>query len=186
MEKKTVLCVIDVQNDFITGSLANEEAQKKVPNIVEKINSMTTENCECILVTCDSHEVNYLESMEGNKLPVEHCIARTEGWLIEKSVMEALMNASKRGIDVKIFDKPTFGSRDMIDYIDDYIFIDDCVFELLGFCTDICVVSNAILLKTLVYDNAEVSVIADCCAGVTPETHDAALKTMSMCQINII
>ena len=186
MDRKTVLCVIDVQNDFITGSLANEEAQKKVPNIVAKINSMTLDNCKSILVTCDTHEFDYLNTKEGNKLPVEHCIERTWGWLIEKSVMDALIAAERRGIDVKYFDKPTFGSRDMIDYIDDYIFIDDCDFEVLGFCTDICVVSNTILLKSLVYDVSEVSVIADCCAGVTPESHEAALKTMLMCQINII
>ena len=187
MERKTVLCVIDVQNDFITGSLANEDAQKKIHNIVNKINSMNPKNCERIILTYDTHDSNYLNTREGKKLPVEHCIEDTDGWLIEESVYDAIIAAEERGIKLAIFKKPTFGSLDMMRYVDTFLrFPCNCDFEILGFCTDICVITNALLLKSHVYEDAAVTVISDCCAGVTPETHEAALKVMSMCQINVI
>ena len=187
MEEKIVLCVIDVQNDFITGSLANEEAQKKVPNIVEKINSMTPENCDHIFVTMDTHNEDYLKTKEGEKLPFVHCVKDTEGWQLAPTVAEAIKNAEKRGVPVRVFKKPTFGSVAM--GVMTALLTRDGIkrrFEFVGFCTDICVVSNALMVKANVYENCEVDVIENCCAGVTPESHEAALTTMKMCQINII
>lgn len=182
MEKKKILVVVDVQNDFITGSLRNEDAIKTVPNIVKKINDFEG---DAIYVTLDTHGVNYLRTKEGEKLPVKHCIKYTEGWLIEKSVKEALDDAQNRGIEVKYFEKPTFGSHDLY-YKFRWMPQDELEIEVLGFCTDICVVSNALAIKTAVYENGNVTVDASCCAGVTPESHKAALLTMKMCQINVV
>ena len=182
MEKKKILVVVDVQNDFITGSLRNEDAIKTVPNIVKKINDFEG---DAIYATLDTHGVNYLRTKEGEKLPVKHCIKYTEGWLIEKSVKEALDDAQNRGIEVKYFEKPTFGSHDLFCKFR-WKPQDEFEVEVLGFCTDICVVSNALAIKTAVYENGNVTVDASCCAGVTPESHKAALLTMKMCQINVV
>lgn len=190
---KKILILIDVQNDFITGSLANEEAQKKVPNIVKKIREFKG---DAIMVTRDTHAENYLETREGKNLPVVHCVEGTEGWSIEPNVQAALNDAALRNIDVEYIDKPTFGSYDLVgeignilditDYDDEGEFnLEDSQIELIGFCTDICVVSNAILLKASLFENCDLSVDASCCAGVTPESHTAALTTMKMCQITV-
>ena len=179
-----ILCVIDCQNDFITGALRNEEAIKKIPNIVEKIRKFDGDR---ICVTTDTHFDNYLETREGIALPVKHCIAGSDGWNIEPNVKAALHDASLRNISVIYIEKPTFGSYELVNNLRlTYGRYADVSIELIGFCTDICVVSNAILLKAAFYNNADIFVDASCCAGVTPETHDAALKTMKMCQINII
>ena len=180
--KKKILVVIDVQNDFITGSLRNEEAIKKVPNIVKKIREF---NGDLIFVTQDTHPEDYLETKEGQKLPVTHCVKDTEGWNIESNVKAALDDATLRNIPVTYFNKPTFGSVELFDFLDCF---DDreCDVEFVGYCTDICVVSNALLAKAALYEKSEITVDAACCAGVTPETHKAALTTMKMCQINII
>jgi nicotinamidase-related amidase len=183
METRKVLAVIDVQNDFITGSLRNEEAIKKVPNIVKKINEF---DGDAIFYTMDTHQENYMETNEGKKLPVVHCVKGTEGWQIEDSVMDALTDADRRGIKVVRVEKPTFGSYDLVEEIKRVSLWADLDIEFVGFCTDICVVSNALLVKAAFYDKARVSVIEDCCAGVTPETHFAACKTMQMCQIDVI
>jgi nicotinamidase-related amidase len=183
METRKVLAVIDVQNDFITGSLRNEEAIKNVPNIVKKINEF---DGDAIFYTMDTHSENYMESNEGKKLPVVHCVKGTEGWQIEDSVMAALTAASKRGVKVVRVEKPPFGSYDLVEEIKRISLWADLDIEFVGFCTDICVVSNALLVKAAFYNKADVKVVENCCAGVTPESHDAALATMRMCQIDVI
>ena len=185
MEKKKILVCIDVQNDFITGALRNEEAIKKVPNIVEKINSF---DGDAIFYTMDTHWEDYLQTKEGQKLPFTHCVKRTEGWEIEPTVMEALTNAKNSGIPVAKIEKPTFGSFGLVDSIRNFNFgkPTDMDIEFVGFCTDICVVSNALMVKAAFYDRADIKVDSNCCAGVTPESHEAALTTMKMCQIDIV
>lgn len=182
-----ILTVIDTQDDFISGSLRNEEAIKAVPNIVKKIDNF---DGDVIYVTQDTHNPDYLYTPEGNKLPVVHCVNRSNGWMINKDVQNALNEAYLRGIDVIYVEKPTFGSFDLIDYIKEDI--DKCDeyekvnIEFVGFCTDICVVSNVLIAKAAFYDRAKIQVDASCCAGVTPESHKAALLTMKMCQVDII
>ena len=183
MDTRKVLVVIDVQNDFITGSLRNEEAIKNVPNIVKKINEF---DGDAIFYTMDTHPENYMETNEGKKLPVVHCVKGTEGWQIEDSVMDALTDADRRGIKVVRVEKPTFGSYDLVEEIKHVSLWADLDIEFVGYCTDICVVSNALLVKAAFYDKANIKVVENCCAGVTPETHEAALTTMKMCQIEII
>lgn len=178
-----VLVVVDMQNDFITGSLGTKEAQAIVPNVKKKIDEAVA-NGDLIVFTRDTHFKNYLETNEGQKLPVEHCIKDTDGWRIPADLMPS--DGYKR---VKICDKYTFGYYNLgprlIDWDWEWGHERIAEIELVGLCTDICVVSNALLLKAEFYDTCEISVDATCCAGVTPETHEAALKTMEMCQINV-
>ena len=183
METRKILVVIDVQNDFITGALRNEEAIKNVPNIVKKIREF---NGDAIFYTMDTHEENYLQTNEGQKLPVVHCVKGTEGWNIETNVQAALNDAKLRNIKVVCVEKPTFGSFDLVDEIKRVSLWANLDIEFVGFCTDICVVSNALMAKAAFYDKATVKVVENCCAGVTPETHFAACKTMQMCQIDVI
>jgi len=185
MKTKKVLVVIDCQNDFITGALRNEEAIKAVPNIVKKINEF---DGDYILVTMDTHESNYLETNEGKKLPVVHCVKGTEGWQLQEDIKKVLIEFdAKEGKNVMYFHKPTFGSQAMAEFLDlDEAFEGNLDIEYVGFCTDICVVSNVLMEKAILYDRANITVDASCCAGVTPESHKAALTTMKMCQINVI
>lgn len=185
MKTKKVLVVIDCQNDFITGALRNEEAIKAVPNIVKKINEF---DGDYILVTMDTHESNYLETNEGKKLPVVHCVKATEGWQLQPDIKDALINADvNKNQNVMYFHKPTFGSQAMAEFLElDEVFEGNLDIEYVGFCTDICVVSNVLMEKAILYDRANITVDASCCAGVTPESHKAALTTMKMCQINVI
>jgi len=183
METRKILVVIDVQNDFITGALRNEEAIKNVPNIVKKIREF---NGDAIFYTMDTHEENYLQTNEGQKLPVVHCVKGTEGWNIETNVQAALNDAKLRNIKVVCVEKPTFGSFDLVDEIKRVSLWANLDIEFVGFCTDICVVSNALMVKAAFYDKATVKVVENCCAGVTPESHEAALTTMKMCQIDVI
>lgn len=179
-----VLVVVDMQNDFITGSLGTKEAQAIVPNVKQKV-AEAVKNGDLIIYTRDTHFDYYLESKEGKKLPVEHCIAGTNGWRIPDELLPPgdYENAH-------IIDKYTFGDYELPCTLSQLLPEDDGDFlcdeiELLGLCTDICVVSNALLLKSYFYNDVEISVDATCCAGVTPESHEAALKTMEMCQINV-
>jgi len=186
MKKKKILVIIDCQNDFITGSLRNEEAIKVVPNIVEKINNF---NGDYILVTMDTHDENYLETKEGKMLPVKHCIKGTDGWKINKDIQDAICLAEGKndGNRVIYFEKPTFGSTVMAEFLEmDKDFEGNLEIEFLGFCTDICVISNVLAEKAILYDRAEITVDATCCAGVTPEKHKSALEVMKSCQIKII
>lgn len=175
-----ILVVVDMQNDFVSGSLGTAEAQAIVPAVKAKIAEYQA-NGDIIIYTRDTHFSNYLATPEGNKLPVEHCIRDTWGWEIVDGVYIDGCN---------VLNKVTFGSTDLVDYIEDYIAMNEQTnpiteIELIGLCTDICVVSNALSVKMYFYDCCEISVDSACCAGVTPESHEAALLTMKMCQINI-
>ena len=166
---KKTLIVVDMQNDFIDGSLGTKEAQAIVPNVKKKIEEYKARGDE-IIFTRDTHFDDYLETNEGKHLPVKHCIKHTHGWQIS----DELGNC----VGYKVIDKVTFG-------FDKWYAFDFEAIELVGLCTDICVVSNALILKAL-FPEIEISVDASCCAGVTPESHKAALTTMKMCQINVI
>lgn len=185
MKTKKILIVIDCQNDFIDGSLRNEEAIKAVPNIVKKIKEF---DGDYILVTMDTHESNYLETNEGKMLPVVHCVKGTQGWQMNPDIKNALINADvHKNQNVMYFHKPTFGSQAMAEFLElDEAFDGNLEIEYVGFCTDICVISNVLMEKAILYDRASITVDASCCAGVTPEKHKAALETMKSCQINII
>ena len=175
---KKLLVVVDMQKDFIDGSLGTAEAQAIVPNVIKKIEDWDGDS---IIATLDTHDDNYLNTREGHFLPVPHCIASTDGHCIETGVFNALQN-KKDGCSVTIMTKPTFGSTKLqqIAATAHYDYI-----ELVGLCTDICVVSNAMLLKAALPE-VDIAVDASCCAGVTPEAHDAALRTMASCQIVIL
>lgn len=165
------LIVVDMQNDFIDGSLGTKEAQAIVPNVKGKIAEYHRRG-DRIIFTRDTHGEDYLSTPEGKKLPVEHCIKGTEGWEIAE------------GLEVPncdYIDKPSFGWTHWKDNSD----LGFGEIELIGLCTDICVVSNALILKAT-FPYTEITVDASCCAGVTPQTHQAALDTMKMCQINVV
>ena len=169
---KKMLIVVDMQNDFITGSLGSPQAQMILPNVKAKIEHYR-QNGDKILFTRDTHYDNYLTTQEGKCLPVVHCIKGTEGHLIAE------------GLDTggcEIFDKPTFGSLELAKNLATNSFNE---IELCGLCTDICVVSNALILKAQLPETT-ITVDARCCAGVTEESHKAALLTMKMCQVNVI
>lgn len=179
-----VLVVVDMQKDFVNGSLGSPEAQAIVPNVKKKVEE-AVKNGDMIIYTRDTHFADYLNTKEGQKLPVKHCIYKTEGWRILEDVKP---QASYE--HAHVFNKYTFGLEELPDLIqkllmDEGIWTDCTGIELIGLCTDICVVSNALLLKARFYNELDISVDATCCAGVTPESHEAALKTMEMCQINV-
>ena len=171
-----ILVVVDIQNDFVDGSLGTKEAQAIVDSACSKIQAFEGK----IFVTMDTQYQDYLSSNEGKKLPVVHCVKDSEGWKLNSRIQECL-----DGKDVTIVEKPTFGAVDLPRLIESYANDDDFSIEVIGLCTDICVVSNALLLKANFYQK-EVIVDASCCAGVSPATHKAALDTMRMCQINVI
>lgn len=172
---RKLLVVVDMQKDFIDGSLGTKEAEGIVERVVEKIGMYQTED---IFATRDTHTKDYLETQEGKKLPVVHCMKGTAGWEIDEKVKEALKGA-------KVIDKPTFGSKELAEKIAEIAAKEEIEVTLIGLCTDICVVSNALLIKAYIPE-VEVKVVASCCAGVTPESHEAALTTMKMCQIEIV
>jgi len=174
---KKILVVIDMQNDFIDGALGTVEAQAIVENVIAKINEY---DADCVYATRDTHYENYMDTMEGKKLPVPHCIKGTDGWQIRKEIEALLMEKN-----APIIDKPTFGSFNLLDSLVEETESDECEFEFVGLCTDICVVSNVMLLKAAIHE-ATIKVDSSCCAGVTPDTHEAALTTMRMCQIDVI
>ena len=176
-----ILVVIDMQNDFITGSLGTPEALAIVPNVKKKVREYIDNN-DYIFYTRDTHCPTYLKSREGKKLPVEHCVYKTEGWQIPEELLPPFTYEK-----ASIIDKPTFGSMKLVNDIKGLWEYEpgNTEIELVGLCTGICVASNALLLKAACYEDAEISVDATCCACVTPETHEAALKTMEMCQINV-
>lgn len=173
-----ILVVIDMQNDFIDGSLGTKEAQAIVPAVVERIRTFDGP----VLFTRDTHTEDYLQTAEGKKLPVEHCIKGTKGWEVREEI-EVLRNS----LDAVTFDKITFGSRELAEYLHANLasFGGISAVVLCGLCTDICVISNALLLKAYL---PEVPIVVDsaCCAGVTVESHENALKAMAMCQIEIV
>ena len=175
---KRFLIVVDMQNDFIDGSLGTPEARAIVPAVVERIRQARQAG-ETVIATMDTHEENYLDTREGRYLPVPHCIRDTEGWRIRPEVAQLLGGCVS-------LEKPTFGSMNLFGLLYQLAGGDKEIgIELIGLCTDICVVSNALLLKAA-FPEADISVRSACCAGVTPEKHEAALETMRSCQINVI
>lgn len=169
---RKILVVIDMQNDFVDGSLGTAEAEAIVENVKQKIRTYAPED---VFATMDTHGEDYMNTQEGENLPVMHCIKGTEGWEI-RSDIAALMP------EARIYEKPTFGSTRLAADLADIAREQEIRIELIGLCTDICVVSNALLLKAMMPE-VEISVDASCCAGVTPEKHLAALETMRSCQI---
>ena len=173
---KNVLVVVDMQNDFIDGALGTPEAQAIVENAVRKISSFEGE----IFVTYDTHYDNYMNTLEGQKLPIPHCIDGSYGHELNAEVKAAL--AGKQYKDVI---KAGFGSFSISRGLKDRYPGEEIEVEMVGLCTDVCVVSNALIMRAG-YPNAKITVDASCCAGITPETHLAALTTMKCCQIDVI
>jgi len=167
-----LLAVIDMQNDFIDGALGTKEAVAIVEHVKARIAKAKADG-EAVIFTRDTHFANYMDTQEGKKLPVPHCIENTFGWEVREGLAEA---------DDVIIDKPTFGSTELQQHVVEMGYTD---VELIGLCTDICVISNAMLIKAALPE-CNVSVRADCCAGVTPESHQNALAAMAMCQIDIL
>ena len=169
---KNVLVVVDMQKDFIDGALGTKEAEGIVDSVVNKIKNFDGE----IIFTRDTHYDNYMDTQEGKKLPVVHCIKDSDGWEINEAIEEL------RKAEMKVFDKPTFGSVELAKYLSQNTELESVT--LVGLCTDICVISNAMLVKAFM---PEIRVIVDaaCCAGVTPDSHKNALEAMKMCQIEV-
>lgn len=194
MVKRKILALIDVQNDFIDGSLGSVKAQETLPNIVEKIKNWKG----FVAATKDTHDKNYLQTNEGKNLPIPHCIKGTKGWEFPDAVNEALSNTAFIGY----VEKESFGfstlwngrwKKPLTNLITNVIELDEYCDDgyetgvnldvtLVGYCTDICVVSNALMLKAA-YPEATIRVDSKCCAGTTPERHNAALEVMKSCQI---
>lgn len=183
-----VLVVVDCQNDFIDGVLGSKEAQEAVPNIIEKLKNVNEDTC--VIFTRDTHwDAHYLDTLEGKMLPVKHCIFNTPGWEINEKIAVALPN----GIGRAALDKETFGSMDLMDLIREFeeeywdqtgseTTLDEI--ELIGFCTDICVISNALALR-MARPNTRIRVDKSCCAGTTIMNHLSALDVMKSCQIEV-
>ena len=171
---RKILVVIDMQNDFIDAALGTKEAVAIVDAVKEKIRSYPVKD---VIATMDTHGENYLETQEGRNLPVVHCVKGTEGWEIRPEIAALLGGAA-------IYEKPTFGSTALAKDLKALSEKEEIELELIGLCTDICVVSNALLLKAAMPE-VKITVDAACCAGVTPEKHLAALETMRSCQIHV-
>lgn len=171
MEK--LLIVIDMQNDFIDGALGSTEANGIVANVAKKIELYRNEN-QGVIFTRDTHSEDYMATQEGKNLPVKHCIYNTHGWQISKK-----LNVS----DSVIVNKPSFGSLELAKYVSENFEVNEI--ELVGLCTDICVISNAMILKAAMPE-LKITVDASCCAGVTTQSHKNALEAMKMCQVNVI
>lgn len=172
MEK--ILIVVDIQNDFVDGSLGTKEAISIIDNAADRIRN----HIGSIYVTFDTHGNDYLSTSEGKNLPVSHCIKGTKGFELNDRISNAL-----DGREWTRVEKPSFGSTDLPQIIKK-VHGDDIEIELIGLCTDICVISNALILKAN-FPEIDISVVENCCAGVTPEKHNAAIETMKSCQIII-
>lgn len=180
MSKKVkALVVVDMQNDFITGALANPAAEDIIEKVAARVRQAREEGIE-VFWTQDAHRGDYLDTQEGRNLPVEHCIAGTKGWEIVPE-LDVLV-----GKYDKLYEKNTFGSIVLAEDLARYYKDDpDAVIEFCGVCTDICVISNVMLAKAHLPENT-VRVDAELVAGITPETHKAALDAMKMCQVEIV
>ena len=174
---KQFLIVVDIQKDFVDGALGTKEAAAMIPAAAARIRECR-EAGYTLIATLDTHGPDYADTAEGKKLPVPHCIRGTEGWKLHPDVSGELEGCLT-------VEKPTFGSIRLPEMIRELAGGEAFSIELIGLCTDICVVSNALLLKAN-FPEAPISVRADCCAGVTPEKHLAALETMRSCQIDVI
>ena len=168
-----ILVVVDMQNDFIDGALGTAEAVAIVPKVAEKIKNFDG----TVLYTRDTHEENYMETQEGRNLPVPHCIRGTEGWQIRTELQQA---------GAMVVDKPTFGSRALAEKLVE-MNREEAIesITLIGLCTDICVISNAFVIKAFLPETP-IFVDAACCAGVTPKSHERALEAMKVCQIAVV
>ena len=169
---KKLLVVVDMQNDFITGTLGTKEAQIIVPAVVHKVEEALAARVD-VVFTLDTHGEDYLETQEGKRLPVVHCIKGSPGWQLESHL---------EGFEGRRFEKPTFGSMDLAHFASDGGFDE---VELVGLCTDICVISNAMIIKAAL-PQARIVVDSHCTAGVTPQSHERALEAMESCQIDVI
>ena len=172
---KHLLIVVDIQNDFVDGALGTAEAVSIIENAAKKIREY-----DDIFVTYDTHYENYMDTAEGAKLPVPHCIKGTSGWELNNTITEALSGKKYTAVE-----KITFGSVGLPELIKQTVGDEDFDITLIGLCTDICVVSNVLAAK-MFFPDVKISVLADMCAGVTPEKHEAALETMRSCQIEVI
>ena len=172
---RKILLAIDMQKDFIDGALGTPEAVAIVDRVAEEIKKYPSGD---VFATRDTHPENYLDTQEGRNLPVVHCVKGTAGWQLNEKIAAALSTA-------EIVDKPTFGSVVLAEKIKAMAEKEPLEVTLVGLCTDICVVSNALLIKAFLPETP-VKVLADCCAGVTPESHKAALQTMKMCQVEVV
>ena len=168
-----LLIVIDMQNDFVTGALGSSEAQAIVARVAERIRAAARAG-EQVIFTQDTHGADYLETQEGKNLPVPHCIKPEKGWEIAPSLKPFVEKAA-------VVEKPTFGSLELPKVIAG---LEPDAIELVGLCTDICVVANAMILKAA-FPEVPVSVDASCCAGVTPQSHENALQAIKMCQVTV-
>ena len=174
---REILIVVDMQKDFVDGSLGTKEAVAIVPSVVKEMKK----KYDKVFLTRDTHQPDYLETREGRFLPVVHCVENTSGWQFDKKVGKA----AEKLENAVIINKPTFGSEQLIELLKEENEKEEIGrITLIGLCTDICVVSNALMVKAA-FPEMDVRVLKDCCAGVTPETHEAALTTMKMCQIVI-
>ncbi len=172
---KKLLLVIDMQNDFIHGTLGTKEAVEILPRVIKKVETHDGD----IIYTKDTHTVNYKNTQEGRRLPVQHCVRGTDGWRLESTLEKMFLERDCLGVE-----KPTFGSKELPALIERQYPDGLEEIELVGLCTDICVISNALLLKAF-FPEVKISVDAACCAGVTPESHRNALEAMKMCQVEV-
>ena len=173
---KEILVVVDMQKDFVDGALGTPEAVAIVPGVCDKLRTFEGD----LFVTYDTHPASYLDTAEGKKLPVPHCVKGTPGWQLDATVAESLADKA-----YTVVEKPTFGSTDLPGLVAKAAGEEDFAVTLIGLCTDIGVVSNALLLKAH-FPEQTIRVQAALCAGVTPDSHAAALQTMQMCQIDVI
>ena len=190
---KKILFVIDMQNDFIDGSLGSDDAKRIVPNVVKLMQNWGNDKDHAIWYTYDTHYEHdtcatpkYETTLEGKMLPVKHCIKNTPGWQINEYVMDELVK--RNSIYDRAFHKETFGSIKMMEEASKYLWenvnSDDEIF-ITGLCTNICVISNALLLRAK-FPNLHIYVYENCCAGTSKEAHEAALTVMKSCQIEVI
>lgn len=173
---KKILVVVDIQNDFVDGALGSKEAVAIIDSACKKIRGFEGD----IFVTLDTHGEDYMNTQEGKKLPVPHCIKGTDGWKLNAEIEKAL-----EGRNFTVIEKPTFGSQRLAELISEKYNDTSLSVELIGICTDICVISNALTIRAY-NTECEITVDSSCCAGVSPESHEAALNVMKSCLINVI
>ena len=177
-----VLVVIDMQNDFINGALGTKEAEVILPKVINRVKAAAILN-EFVIYTQDTHDVNYLDTQEGTFLPVKHCIRATDGWQLPEELQDAINKCANARIEKEAFG--TFAIMNTLKTFEQELEYEVDSIEICGLCTDICVITNALLLKTA-FPEVVIHVEANCCAGTTPEKHKAALEVMRSCQINVI
>jgi nicotinamidase-related amidase len=194
MKMKKVLVIVDMQNDFVDGALGTAEAQVIAPKVADYIREHADKDT-ILLFTKDTHNMDYMETLEGKNLPVAHCIKDTTGWELAPVIAEALYDTREKYdsfnsyfpyVSDHVIKKPTFGSLDFQNLL--YVIDSECPVKeitLMGLCTGICVLSNAILAKATLPD-VPVRVVEDCCACVSPKSHETAIEAMKMCQIEIV